>query len=303
MYLRESKQKRADGSVVTYLQLAENLWNVEKRRSETRILCNCGRADDEAVIERLRRLAKSILRRCSPERIVAEDATWRLVCAWPYGDVYTLQALWERLGIGEVIKAQAAARRLGFDVERALFAMVANRALAACSKLYCYEQWLREDVRIAGTQALSLQHLYRAMDFLEANKEAIERAIFFRVADLLNLDVEVTFYDTTSLHFEIDEEDHGLGAEDLIHGSPAAGHKAYAAPRKRGHPKNGRGDVPLESWWGWRSPARASRCATGCSRATRSTSPRSNKSRPTCAAGSSRAACSWAMRGWSARPI
>ena len=65
--------------------------------------------------------------------------------------------------------------------------MVANRALAASSKLYCYEQWLREDIRIDGTQRLGLQHLYRAMDFLEANKEAIEKAVYFRMADLLNL--------------------------------------------------------------------------------------------------------------------
>src|SRR6266516_3356632 len=207
MYLRESKQKRADGNVVTYLQLAENIWNAEKRRAETRILCNCGRADDDAVVERLRRLAKSILRRCSPEEIVAGGNDWRLVCAWPYGDVYVLEALWQRLGIAAIIQRQAAGRRLGFDVERALFAMVANRGCAPCSKLYCYEQWLKEDARIAGTERLSLQHLYRAMDFLEANKEAIERAIFFRVADLLNLDVEVIFYDTTSLHFEIDEQD------------------------------------------------------------------------------------------------
>jgi hypothetical protein len=33
--------------------------------------------------------------------------------------------------------------------------------------------------------------LYRAKDFLEANKDAIEKAIYFRVADLLNLDVEI----------------------------------------------------------------------------------------------------------------
>jgi len=45
--------------------------------------------------------------------------------------------------------------------------------------------WLQEDFRIEGTQALKLQHLYRAMDFLEANKEAIEKAIYFRMADLL----------------------------------------------------------------------------------------------------------------------
>lgn len=244
MYLRESKQKRADGSVVTYLQLAENSWNPEKRRAETRIVCNCGRADDEAVIERLRRLAKSILRRCSPDEIVAEGPQWRLVCAWPYGDVYVLQALWQRLGIAEILRAQGEARRLGFAVERALFAMVANRACAPASKLYCFEQWLKEDARIPGTEALALHHLYRAMDFLEANKEAIEREIFFRVADLLSLDVEVIFYDTTSLHFEIDEPDQGSGPEELIPGSRAAGEKRYPAPRKRGHSKNGRGDAP-----------------------------------------------------------
>jgi len=27
-----------------------------------------------------------------------------------------------------------------------------------------------------------LQHLYRAMDFLEANKEAIEKEVFFRLS-------------------------------------------------------------------------------------------------------------------------
>lgn len=245
MYLRESKQRRADGSTVAYLQLAENVWDPEQRRSQARILCNCGRCDDPDVTERLRRLARSILRRCSTEEIVgAGGGEWRLVCAWPYGDVYVLEALWQRLGIAEVIRSQAGARRLGFDVERALFAMVANRTCAPCSKLYCWEQWLKEEVRIEGTRSLSLQHLYRAMDFLEANKEPIEREIFHRVADLLNLDVQVLFYDTTSLHFEVDDEDHGAGADDIVHGSRAAGRKAYQAPRQRGHSKNGRFDAP-----------------------------------------------------------
>ncbi len=245
MYLRESKQRRADGSTVSYLQLAENEWVPERRRSETRVVYNCGRADDAAVTERLRKLAASILRRCSPEEIVgASGGDLRLVCAWPYGEVYVLQALWQRLGIDQVIRAQAHPRRLGFDVERALFAMVANRACAPCSKLYCWEQWLKEEVHIPGTQGLSLQHLYRAMDFLEANKEPIEREIFNRVADLLNLDVEVLFYDTTSLHFEIDQPDRGEGEDDIVHGSLAAGRKPYKAPRKHGLSKNGRSDAP-----------------------------------------------------------
>jgi hypothetical protein len=130
---------------------------------------------------------------------VAEHPGWQVVNAWPYGDVYVLEALWARLGIAEVIEEVVAGRRFDFPVERALFAMVANRACAPASKLYCFSQWLAEEVRIAGTERLELQHLYRAMDFLEAEKAAIERAIYFRVADLLSLDVDLIFYDTTSV--------------------------------------------------------------------------------------------------------
>ena len=138
MYLRESRQKRADGSLLTHLQLAENLWDPERQRSQVKIIYNCGRAEDTQTTERLRRLAHSILRRCAPEEIVAENPAWQLVQAYSYGDLYVLEQLWRRLGVNEVIGEVLGRRRFEFDVERALFAMVANRALAPCSKLYCY---------------------------------------------------------------------------------------------------------------------------------------------------------------------
>lgn len=243
MYLRESRQKRADGSVLTHLQLAENVWDAEHKRAQVKIIHNCGRADEAENIERLRRLARSILRRCAPEEIIADNPSWQLVDAWSYGDVYVLEQLWRRFGIAEILREVLGKRKFDFDVERALFAMIANRALAPSSKLYCWDNWL-EDVRIEGTQELKLQHLYRAMDFLEANKEAIERAIYFRMANLLSLDVEIVFYDTTSLHFEIDEPDRGIGPKEEVRGSAPAGSKTYRALRKRGHSKNGRFDAP-----------------------------------------------------------
>jgi hypothetical protein len=244
MYLRETRQKRADGSLVTHLQLAESVWNPHKKRSEVRIVHTCGRAEDPKTAERLRNLARSILKRCDPHEIVQHSTQWRLVDAWPYGPLYVLAALWQRLGLADILTDQLKGRKLDVPVERALFAMVANRACAPCSKLYCYEQWLREDVRIEGTDTLALHHLYRAMDILEAQKEGIEQALYFRLADLLNFDVELIFYDTTSLHFESDEIDQGHGEDDLVEGSMAAGAKTYKAPRKRGMAKNGRSDAP-----------------------------------------------------------
>jgi hypothetical protein len=117
------------------------------------------------VVERLRRLAKSILRRCSPEEIVATGGDWHLICAWPYGDLYVLETVWKQLGIDAIVRQQAQARHLCFDVERALFALVANRACAPASKLYCHEQWLKEDAHMDGTQGLQLHQLYQQFSF------------------------------------------------------------------------------------------------------------------------------------------
>ena len=101
-----------------------------------RILYNCGRADDPKATERLKRLARSILKRCSPEELAAANSGLSVADAWPYGDLYALERLWQRAGLPELIAEQADGSPFEFSIERALFAMVANRALAPSSKLY-----------------------------------------------------------------------------------------------------------------------------------------------------------------------
>jgi hypothetical protein len=73
MFLRVSKQRLESGRVLETFQIAESTWDRQKKRSRTRIIYNFGQVDDPAVVERLRKLAQSILRRCSPEEIVADD--------------------------------------------------------------------------------------------------------------------------------------------------------------------------------------------------------------------------------------
>jgi len=245
MFLRESRHKRASGQAVIYLQLVENVWNRETGKPETRIVFNFGRADDEKVRESLSQLARGILRRVAPEELTQGKADWKLVDAWPYGDLYVLDQLWEKIGLPQLLpELTRDDTRRKLPVERACFAMVANRCCAPASKLYLFEQWLREDVRIEGCGDLELHHLYRSMDFFEKNKEEFEKDLFFRVADLFCVDVDLVFYDTTTLHCEIDEED-ADGAEDAtMRGSKLAGGKEYEALRQRGKSKNKRSDVP-----------------------------------------------------------
>ncbi len=233
MYLRTTKRKNADGTTISYYQLAENVWDADRGCSVARVLYNFGRAD-ALDFEKLRQLAQSILRVCPSEQLT-DQADIKVLDARPHGALHVLEAVWQELGIPALLTQLAQQAETTQPFERAIFAMVANRALSPYSKLYCYDQWLREEVFLRGAEALELQHLYRGMDFLERHKEELEKAIYFSAADLTRADVDLIFYDTTSLHFEVDEEDeHTLEKEE----------RSYPPLRKLGHSKNGRTDAP-----------------------------------------------------------
>jgi len=231
MYLRETKRKNGDGSIVRYYQLAENEWNKEKGCAVAKVVYNFGRADGLDG-EKLKRLAKSILRLFPGEEALAAEPDVEIVDSWPYGGIYVLERLWRELEVDEVLGR-------GQAFERASFAMVANRALKPYSKLYCHQQWLKEEVFFPEGQALELHHLYEAMDYLLGNQERVEKAVYFKMADLMNADVDLIFYDTTNVHFEVDEEDErSKKGPDGIERGPL---------RKRGKAKNKRYDAPLVS--------------------------------------------------------
>ncbi len=140
------------------------------------------------------------------------------------GGAYLLRALWEQLGIPEALSQCLKDRLITSPVEWAAFAMTANRALAPDSKRGV-EEWVREDVSLGNPEPIDLQHLYRAMDVLLEYREIIHKEVYFAVADLLNLEVDLIFFDTTSTYFEMDEEDE-------------------AGLRQYGHSKDHRPDLP-----------------------------------------------------------
>ena len=115
-----------------------------------------------------------------------------------------LKGLWERIGIDRCLANALKHTEFKAPISDAIFAMVANRALAPSSKL-AVEEWVAKDVHLGIEEPIKVQHLYRSMDFLLKNAEAIQKKVFWETAKLLNLTVDLIFFDTTNTYFEMED--------------------------------------------------------------------------------------------------
>ena len=218
MYLRTTKRKNKDGSEVTYFQLAHNERHPKTKKPIAKIIHRFGRADKIDRSE-LTRLCQSIGRVCGLEindPLLSNDGESdkvgfpkdiKLIRTVTLGTVLVIEALWERLGIGKVLRDIASKKkRSKVAYERALLAMTANRLCEPESKFGVRDRWLN-NVYLPSCQGLKLDHMYEAMDFLHANIDQVEETVFYNTANLFNLDVDLIFYDTTTASFAIDYED------------------------------------------------------------------------------------------------
>src|SRR5918994_1465846 len=244
MYLRETRRTNRDGSVVRYLQLAHNERHPETGNSVAKVIHNFGRAE-KVDRDALGRLVSSISRFLTPEQAIsAAGAEVEILDSRPLGGAWTLDRVWERLGIGAAIRRVAEGRRLdGEATERVLYALVAQRALEPGSKL-AGTRWVAERVAIDGCPGFSDDAAYAAMDFLLEALDEIAGEIFGSVATLLNLDLDLVFVDTTSTYWEVD------GADDLADlAEPLVDDDGVSRPVERGarafgHSKDHRTDLP-----------------------------------------------------------
>jgi hypothetical protein len=246
MFVRAATRRNKDGTAVRYLQLVHNEWDPAAKAARMKVLHNFGREDqlDKAAIERL---AGSLGRLLDPDRAAAlREPGLAYQGSVAYGGPWVLDQLWQRLGIGAILTARLARTRRDASAERVLFALVANRALDPSSKLAA-AHWVGRKAWIGGLPQTTDDACYRAMDWLHQVRGAVEKEIFGQVANLLNLEVDLLFFDTTSTYFELDGEDEPVprdkngtvtdDQQEAAEGKPA-GFRAY------GKSKDHRDDLP-----------------------------------------------------------
>jgi hypothetical protein len=214
MYFR----KKVSGGRV-YLQIAES--RREGSQVRQRVIATLGRLDVLAASGQLARLLRSGARFATQALVLSAAQDDPTAAVRRSGPALVFERLWAETGCRAVIEDLAEERKHGFALERAVFLTVLHRLMGGGSDLAA-DRW-REDYRIAGAEALELQHLYRAMAWLgeelpaqdgrtpfapRCTKDLLEERLFAHRRDLFSR-LDLVFMDTTSLYFE------GAGGQTL----------------------------------------------------------------------------------------
>ena len=133
------------------------------------------------------------------------------------GSVAAVAGMWKALGLDGLFERLSSDRKFGFSLERAVFAMVAQRLIEPASKLACVD-WLKEDVHLPSAAGLDDDDLYASLSWLEQVKPLVDERLFDRLRRDGRCEPTAFFYDTTATWFE------GRGPEELAeYGRPKGG--------------------------------------------------------------------------------
>jgi transposase len=199
MYLRTTTRKHR-GQTYRYVHIVESVW--QKGRSRQKTVLTLGRESqiDPKRLRQIQALWGKLAGDDPAERLEGLD----LGAVRYFGQVVVLQHLWEELGLDRLLKGRIKERGISVPVELLVRVMVFNRLIAPRSKL-ALSRWIhRLYLPELFEQRIPLHHFYRALDYVQKEKQRIEVALFSRLTDLFSLKLSLVFYDLTSTWFEGD---------------------------------------------------------------------------------------------------
>ena len=207
----------------TYLMIVEN--TRVGGRVRQKVLQNLGRLDVLQATGRLDALFHSLGRFASSLDVIGAHQRGEAITTRTarVGPDLIFGRLWSGLRIDRILNELLSERKFEFEIERAVFLTVPHRLFDPGSDRAA-EKW-KSDYAIAGAQALSLHHLYRAMAWLGSPlsesgqegatpfaprcvKDLVEEGLFDLRRDLFS-SLDIVFFDTTSIYFE------GAGGQTL----------------------------------------------------------------------------------------
>jgi len=139
------------------------------------------------------------------EKIILEFSESDCYCQPRNIGCFFLDALYDKLGIYDVLNLHKSRERLDFDLNGIAKLLIFGRVLSPDSKLGTFQS--RNEYLFPVTKSGKVSDVYAALDCLDEKSEAIQKRINLKINQTIGRNTEVCFYDVTNYYFEIGEND------------------------------------------------------------------------------------------------
>lgn len=187
----------------TYLRILES-YRDTLGKSTHRILYSLGKVE-EYTPEQLRRMGIKLYELGGGEIKVLLKGNVEELARYNYGYVQVFGKAMEHYGLVAAISRIQRSSKIHFDLYNATLLMLIERLHDPCSKR---SNWFNQKEYL-GIEPTELHYLYRTLDKLADNNRLIQRQIFQTGRDLFNQQLDVVFYDVTTLYFDSEVETEG----------------------------------------------------------------------------------------------
>jgi len=200
MYVRVNRH--ATGHA--YLQIVRSFREDGKVKQE--VLFTLGRLDVLQATGQIDSLVAALSRYATRQQLIDLSKDVSVSQVYHLGAAHVVSRMLERLGLQRMLERLAAEHpRMQLPWVAIITGMIVSRFIEPCSKRRLnLEQWGQIYPGILECDAPPLRSFYRAMDVLWNHREDVEATLFDRGGerDLFNQELDVVFYDLTTLHFE-----------------------------------------------------------------------------------------------------
>ena len=198
---------RIKGSPTTtrkYLQICKATYN--QGRTSHKVVGSLGAIDDlvsSGEVKKLMLSLNEILAKYDSGQAIQENLApvFRELKRYQWGAVKVIEKLWKIFELDSFLKKQLIGAE--FDFKGIVQLLTIDRFMNPRSKLKTYEN----ASRYLGVEDPDLQHIYRSLEILSRLKPNLEKHLFDINRKNFGMNVDIVFFDATTLYFHSDKED------------------------------------------------------------------------------------------------
>jgi len=174
--------------------------NIVKHRT----LYNLGKVEDYSP-EQLTRIGKALIELATGKIYELKQLGIKELARYNYGFPLVYSKILKSYGIDRLLEKYFRHGNLKINILDTVKLMLVERLNDPVSKLSNF----KNQYEYLGLQPVELHHLYRSLDFLNENQEAVKLQIFNAYRNLFNHSFDVVFYDVTTFYFDSSVEREG----------------------------------------------------------------------------------------------